>query len=150
MERVARVAGIVFLLCVLTLASSPAGAEIFKWVDDSGRVHFTDRPPRGEDAEHVSMRINTYTSPEVTPLDSALGGRNKVVMYSASWCSACKQAKAYFNAQGIPYTEYDVEKSSKGKRDFKKLGGKGVPVILVGSKRINGFSREAFEQAYYQ
>ncbi len=70
-------------------------------------------------------------------------------MYSASWCSACKRAKAYFEEQGIPYTEYDVEKSSKGKRDFKKLGGKGVPVILVGSKRINGFSRQAFERAYY-
>lgn len=46
--------------------------------------------------------------------------------------------------------EYDVEKSSKGKRDFKRLGGTGVPIILVGQKRLNGFSWETFEKLYYR
>ena len=148
-HRATKLAGMVFLVCVLMLALAPVGAEIYKWVDGNGRIHFTDQPPAGQDAEQVSVRINTYTSPEVSPLDSRVAAGGKVVMYSASWCSACQQAKDYFEAQGIPYTEYDVEKSNKGKRDFKKLGGKGVPVILVGNTRINGFSRHAFEQAYY-
>jgi hypothetical protein len=46
------------------------------------------------------------------------------------------------------FSEYDVDKSSKGKRDFKKLGGKGVPVILVGKQRMNGFSAGKFEKIY--
>ena len=134
------------LLWVLLLL--PGHAEVYKWVDDRGRVHFTDRPPRGEDAERLSLRINTYSSSTISKLDSTFGETGRVVMYSASWCAVCKQAKDYFRAEGIPYVEYDVEKSSKGKRDFKNLGGKGVPVILVGNRRINGFSRETFEQVY--
>ncbi len=33
---------------VLALASVPAPAEIYKWVDSAGRVHFGDRPPPGK------------------------------------------------------------------------------------------------------
>jgi len=61
-------------------------------------------------------------------------------MYSAAWCGICKKANEYFKANNIKYKEYDIDKSSKGKRILKKLGAKGVPVILVGDKHLNGFS----------
>ena len=61
-------------------------------------------------------------------------------MYSAEWCGICKRAKSFMDSEGIPYKEYDVDESSKGKRDFKKLNGKGVPIFLVGDQRMNGFS----------
>lgn len=69
-------------------------------------------------------------------------------MYSAAWCGVCKKAKRYFAEQGIDYEEIDVEKSSQGKAAFKKLGGKGVPIILVGDRRMNGFSEAGFEKLY--
>jgi len=50
--------------------------------------------------------------------------------------------------KGIRFTEYDIEKSSKGKRLYKNLGARGVPVILVGKKRMNGFSEAGFEKIY--
>ena len=58
------------------------------------------------------------------------------------------KAKHYFKSKGIRFTEFDVEKSAKGKREFNKLGGGGVPIILVGSRRMNGFSVESFEKLY--
>lgn len=33
------------LILSLLLASAPAGAEIVKWVDSQGRVHYSDQPP---------------------------------------------------------------------------------------------------------
>ena len=36
--------------------------------------------------------------------------RKNVVMYSSEWCGVCKKAKTYFNANDIPFREYDVEK----------------------------------------
>jgi glutaredoxin len=69
-------------------------------------------------------------------------------MYSTTWCGVCQKAKAYFNQNRISYTEYDVENSTKGKQDFQRMGGKGVPIILVGNKRMNGFSQASFEQLF--
>jgi glutaredoxin len=46
----------------------------------------------------------------------------------------------------IRFTEYDVEKNSRGKRDFERLRGVSVPVILIGDSRMDGFSEQRFEQ----
>jgi hypothetical protein len=38
-----------------------------------------------------------------------------------------------------------VEGSSGAHADFKRLGGKGVPLIVHGRDTMSGFSEEAFE-----
>ncbi len=123
-------------------------AEILKWTDSDGRVHFGDKPPAGAETSIVEVRINTYESPNIEALQEILNPKDKVVMYSADWCGVCKKAKKYFRANNIPFKDYDIDKSSKGKKDYKKLGAKGVPVILVGKKRLNGFSAATFDSIY--
>ncbi|MCZ6805302.1 MAG: glutaredoxin domain-containing protein [Proteobacteria bacterium] len=125
-----------------------ASAEILKWTDSDGKVHFGNRPPADAKTSIVEVRINTYESPSIEALQEVLNPRDKVVMYSAEWCGVCKKAKKYFKENNIKYKEYDIDRSSKGKKDFKKLGAKGVPVILVGDKRLNGFSAASFESIY--
>lgn len=68
-----------------------------------------------------------------------------VVMYATSWCPYCAKARAYFGKKGIAYTEYDVEKSPAANAEFKRLGGRGVPLILVGREKMSGFSEEGFD-----
>ena len=41
---------------------------------------------------------------------------------------------------GITYSEYDVEQSEIDRQEFRRLQGKGVPIILVGKQRMDGFS----------
>lgn len=135
------------VLLVATLAlPCIAHAEIYRWIDDNGKVHFSDKPSTQHASEGVKLRINTYEG--VTYDRSIVDVGKTVTMYSAIWCGVCKKARRYFDANGIKYTEYDIETSSKGKSDFKKLGGKGVPIILVGNRRMNGFSAEGFEKLY--
>ena len=136
------------LLISTLLFSMGASAEILKWTDSDGKVHFGDRPPADAVTSVVKVKINTYESPNVEAMQDVLNPKDKVVMYSAEWCGVCKKAKKYFKANNIPYKDYDIEKSSKGKKDYKKLGAKGVPVILVGKKRLNGFSAGSFESIY--
>ena len=71
-------------------------------------------------------------------------------MYSATWCGICTRAKRYFKYKNIPYVIYDVEKSRSGKRDFKLLKGKSVPIIIVGDKCMNGFTVAKLEKLYQQ
>ena len=121
---------------------------IYKWVDEQGKVHFTDNPPDDKNTEEIKLKINTYSSVEIKPLGERLGRKDKVVMYSAVWCGICKKAKHYFQKNNIPYVLYDVEKSRRGKIDFKLLRGKGVPIIIVGNKRMNGFTASRFDRLY--
>ena len=69
----------------------------------------------------------------------------RVVMYTTSHCPACKAAKQYFAQKGVHYEEIDVEASRSGYEAFQKLGGQGVPLIMVGDKRMDGFSAAALD-----
>ena len=136
-------------LSVALLLSFVTHAEIYKWVDESGRLHFRDSPPREMKSEEVTVKPNIYTSPTITTTSHATASEEKkVVMYSTAWCGICKKARRYFRKNRVPFVEYDVEQSSKGRRDYKKLQGRGVPIILVGDRRMNGFSADRFESIY--
>jgi glutaredoxin len=64
----------------------------------------------------------------------------EVIMYATSWCPYCKQARSFFSRHGIVYVEYDVEHNGKAWRENKRLGGGGVPTIVVGDEVVSGFS----------
>jgi hypothetical protein len=34
-----------------------------------------------------------------------------------------------------------VERSAQGKQEYRDLQGRGVPIILVGDQRMNGYSQ---------
>ncbi|HYD06851.1 MAG TPA: glutaredoxin family protein, partial [Reyranella sp.] len=67
------------------------------------------------------------------------------VMYATAWCSYCAKARAYFARRGIRYIEHDVEKSASATAEFRKLGGKGVPLIVHNGEIMRGFSEASFE-----
>ncbi len=138
--------GVVVSTCLLTPV---VYGEIYKWVDKSGKVHFSDTKPAGGVVEQVAVKVNTITSPSISESDflDALD-RRQVVMYSAVWCGVCKKARRYFQQQGISFKEYDIEASRKGRQDFAKLNGRGVPIILVGKQQMSGFSADRFQRMY--
>jgi len=133
-----------------------SAADMHRWTDTDGRVHFGDHPPPEAKTRVIEVRINTYATPSIEGLAVMVGDRkkakkkedSKVVIYSTTWCGVCRHAKQHFEKNNVSFTEYDVEESERGERDFARLGGSGVPVILVGKKRLNGFSAAAFEQIY--
>ncbi|MEW8014097.1 MAG: DUF4124 domain-containing protein [Candidatus Sedimenticola endophacoides] len=115
----------------LLLLCGPVRGEIHRWVDEAGQTHFGDRPPQTVASEPLQLRINTIDTVEVAPPDATGDGGvartdpARVVLYGAAWCGVCERAKRYFRARRIPFTEYDVEKSAKGRRDYRRSGGAG-------------------------
>lgn len=134
---------------ILALLAQPALAgEISKWKDASGNVHYGDTPPADVAAEPLSVKPNVYESQPIEPRSEPASPPKKVVMYSTVRCGYCRKARAYFKANGIAFTDYDVETSAKGKQDYRRMGARGVPVILVGDERMDGFSESAFATLY--
>lgn len=145
---------IISAIGLILLTASVSAAELYKWVDDKGNTHYTDSPPPSSASEQNIEQlpdINGYTAAE-TELRAA--GNNaaltmpEVIMYATPWCGYCKKARRYFQQNNIAFREYDIESSSSAHRRFKQLGGNGVPLIVIGKKKISGFSVARFESLY--
>lgn len=157
-------ARIAALLIVASLLVRPVVAgEIYKWVDEHGRVQYSDRAPEQGNpgaAEQITIQanINTFEGTEVSVSDflqttqqarqEQAKNQRKVVMYSTSWCGVCKKARNYFATNNIAFQEHDVERSERGRDDYARLKGRGVPIIFVGRQRMDGFSPARFKQIY--
>ncbi|GIZ11259.1 glutaredoxin domain-containing protein [Pseudomonas sp. NCCP-436] len=138
-----------FALALLATLPLIATGEIYKWTDENGRVNFGDRPQNQDRAERLPLRVNSYESVNYEKLSPTAASTSKrVFMYSAAWCGYCKQARQYFQQSGISFIEHDIEKDSRARQAYDALGGNGVPIILVGERRMNGFSVTGFQRIY--
>lgn len=133
----------VLIIAISGLYVSVAQAEIYRYVDESGRVVYSSEKPANEaSARQLVIHQNAISS--MQSYDEATG--KSIVMYSATWCGVCMRARAYFHDQGIVYDEFDVENDPQGRQGYNRLGRSGVPIILVGDRRIDGFSIARFQQ----
>ena len=133
------------------LSAGAASQTIYRWVDGNGRVHYTsEKPPEGAKGAALQSRISSYSGTPVVsgkaPAPSAAAARAEVKMYSTDWCGYCRQAREFFARSGIRYTELDIEKSTSAHAEYKSLGGRGVPLIVVGDRRMSGFSEARLAQ----
>ena len=131
---------------LLSGAGLVGAAEVYSWRDADGRVHFGDRKPADTAARRIDLpTVNSVGAVSVEP--TAMSSR-KVTLYSAVWCGYCRKARAHFKREAIPFDEFDVETSAKGRADYARLQGRGVPIILVGQQRMNGFDPDRFAALY--
>jgi glutaredoxin len=134
------------LILLALLLAWPASAGVYKWTDAQGRIHYSDSPPPA--AKTTQLRLQTYTGP--VEVSRAVGTDSGVTIYTTEWCGVCQRAKAFFKQNGVPFREWDVEKTEYGAIKFKQLGGSGVPVITVGAEKMMGFDAGRFMVLWQQ
>ena len=71
----------------------------------------------------------------------------RITLYSSRNCAHCRQARQYLKQSGLRFVELDVQQNARAQKAFAKLGARGVPVILVGDTRIDGFDKKRLDQA---
>jgi glutaredoxin len=72
----------------------------------------------------------------------------RVVLFSASWCGACKRAKRYLDGRGISYLERDIDADSSARREVQRvLGRVAIPLLDVDGRFISGFRPETYHRA---
>jgi glutaredoxin len=78
----------------------------------------------------------------ITPLHD-----EDVILYATQWCGYCKKTRAFLDNKGIAYIEYDIEHSAIGRQQYASLNGNGVPLMIVKSEIIRGYSTKAIMNA---
>ena len=63
----------------------------------------------------------------------------RITLYSAPGCAHCRQARKYPQEQGLRFQEFDVQRNARAGKELQRMGARGVPVIMVGEQRIDGF-----------
>ena len=151
---------IAFFVLVLSAFGASLFAEPCHYSDDRGVVHFVDdlsqvpaayrsqvkeRSPLPE--VHVVGRPGQSGGARSQDSASSESSRTKpaarVEVFTTSWCGYCKKLTAFLNSRGIPFTAYDIEKDADANRTYKELGGRGVPLSLIGDTVVRGYDPDA-------
>jgi len=112
-----------------------ADGKVYRWVDEAGKVHFGDRAPA---AGATEVKIESFRG-DAEVLDGDAAG-NEVVLYTTRWCPSCRRAREHLSKRGIPFSDWDIESNPYARAEYNILKGRGVPLILVGKQRMNGFN----------
>ncbi len=150
------------IVLVIALSAATSFADtMYKSIKPDGRIVYSDRPPAEGRIEKTitfenlpSSTLPKETSSYVEQLKKlrasapVVASRESVVLYSATWCGYCTKAKSYLAGKGVSYQEIDID-TSEGKSAFAQAGGgKGIPLLLVGSQRVQGFSAAAYDELF--
>ena len=136
---------------MLLAVNSIHAAEVYRWVDNDGKVHYSDIPPP-PDAKNAQLKKVGDNAIDVDKLPYATRDamkKNPVVLFSNSCGTPCDQAKQLLNKRGIPFSVKNPEASPADADALKKLiGGLEVPVLVVGSNSpLKGFEEGAWTSA---
>lgn len=139
----------ILVAALLLAAALPAAAQQYRWVDEKGRVHYTDTPPppTAKSAQKKQLRGNTVGAQENFELSQAMRS-SPVTLYSVPECQdPCQMARDVLNKRGIPFTEVSAIDEAKI-ADLKRLsGGMRVPVLVIGDQVETTISPEAYNRA---
>ena len=131
------------LLAMLVLCSlaNPAMADIYRWVDSSGHVHFSDSPP--PETKNLKQMKGNYQpgDPDVAKMHEA-ASKAPVTLYTANCGEHCNQAAAFLQNRGIPFSTRQVDKDDEAAKALRQLvGGLQVPVVSIGTTVQKGFDK---------
>lgn len=128
------------LLIILILFSTNMLAEVFKTVDGNGKVVYSSRK---SDQNSNSIQLNL---PKNSPAPSTpTAQRPKVILFATQWCGFCKKERAFLRKHNIDFEEINTE-TPEGSKQFKAIGGIGVPVTLIDDQRVNGYDENRLGQ----
>lgn len=140
-----RVAPLAALGAALLMCLPSANAQMYKWIDAKGKIHYSDKPPPPS-AREAPIKAGAGGSVTVPlPFELAEAARNHpVVLYTGGACGGCDQGRTYLRSRGIPFVEKTVFTAADDAK-LREAGSPGqVPLLLVGRSKSVGFETSAW------
>ncbi len=137
------------LVLIAVLAVAPAGAELYKWVDADGNIHYTDTPPPPSAKKAERKKLADKPSAPTLPYSLQQAMKNfPVTLFSYDCGDACARAGALLAKRGIPHATKDPLDPPVREELKKATGGdEAAPVLLVGRRVLKGFEEGAWNSA---
>ena len=122
------------LLVLMLAAAMSAQAELYKWTDKSGGVHYSDQPPVGDVQKVEKKNIGGNVIEGQGNFALADTARKfPVTLYVHDCGDICIKAKDILTKRGIPFAQKNPETSAIDAAALKKLiGTLEVPTMTIG------------------
>lgn len=138
------------LFSVLLLALAPAHAEVYKWVDADGNVHYSDSPPPpgARKSERKRLGDNAAAEPSMPYVLQEAVKNHPVTLYVYDCGEGCTQAMALLSKRGVPHTVKNPFEPAIREELKQVTGGQVVvPVMQVGRAVLRGFEEGQWNSA---
>jgi glutaredoxin len=127
---------------ILSTLCADAFGQAYRWVDQDGRVHYTQTPPPpgAKGVQRKSFRHGPMGTVDL-PYATQVAAKNfPVTLYTLPDCgSPCDQARALLVKRAVPFRETSVA-TQKDADEVKRLSGKNdLPLLVVGTQVQTGF-----------
>jgi glutaredoxin len=128
------------LLLALTFAL-PAMAEMYRWTDSAGRVHYSDMPPPPN-----IKKLQRIATPD-TGQDKPARTGAPVTLFTGNCGATCDQAADYLRQRGVPFTLKNASADPKVAQELKqRTGAMEVPVLFIGESMQRGYSPSVWDK----
>lgn len=131
-------------------ASLGAQAEVYRWVDKSGKVNYSDNPPADAAAETRRLHDSKIEQEKLPYETRKAAERFPLVLYTSENCKeACAQARSFLGKRKLPFTEQLMLTKEDHDKALARLGRKElmVPALTVGNKLVEGFEETSWSAA---
>jgi glutaredoxin len=139
------------IACIVLLAAAfSASAQQYRWLDEKGRVQYTDTPPPAGAKGVQKKNLNSGPADSGTePFALQVARKNSPVkIYTTPDCgTGCDDARKLLNERGIPFSEVLITDAARLEELKTVSGGTTVPVMLVGRAVQRGFEKAGYDRA---
>jgi hypothetical protein len=130
----------------LAIACGVAFGQAYRWVDDQGRVHYTQSPPPAgaKDVQRKNLRQSGVPVMADLPYATQVAAKNfPVKLYTQPECGPpCDGARAALVKRSVPFTEISVVSQKELDEVNGVAGNATMPLLVVGSLHQSGYRED--------
>ena len=129
-----------------------AQAQLYRWTDESGKVHYTDTQPPAS-----ARNVEKKGAARVSGAEAAAAQQSyalqqavknfPVTVYTSKDCGdPCKKGLEHLKKRGVPYTEKLVATKEEIDAVTKLAGAPRVPVMVVGVSILKDYEEQGWNE----
>lgn len=126
------------------LASTLAVAQLYRWVDPQGKIHYSDLPPPATAKDTQRIKVPAK-APEEGKMSYELEQAKKnfpVTLFVTDCGDACTKARELLTQRAVPHATKNPYQPEDAEALKKLTGGAlEVPVLLIGKTILRGFEK---------
>jgi glutaredoxin len=100
-----------------------------------------------------SERIDGYNDTLIKVAINSLfenESESEIIMFTMEGCGYCTKTRELLSKYNVDFVEYDIIKYPENRKKYDKLGGRGVPLTIIGNNKITGYNEKALKMAIKQ
>ena len=143
-------AGSWIVVATMALAATHASAgQLYQWKDAQGRTVYSDQAPPASAQQSQQKAFNGSVIERGEPYALRIAREKHPVTVYLSPCGApCDSARQLLSERGVPHAVRDLQTDEAAREALQKLTGKlNVPVLVVGSEKIEGYDAARWQAA---